>query len=97
MWFLSLVRLAQKHRLRFWHSVWLNKATESGIHAFHDLQTDKVGNIDPVAVGTCGVFLIETKTRHKHGGIPLGADKQADEFTAKLEERLKAIETKVVK
>ena len=46
----------------------LNEATESGIRAFHDLQTDKVGNIDHVAVGTRGVFLIETKARRKRGG-----------------------------
>ncbi|MGB8369145.1 MAG: nuclease-related domain-containing protein [Limisphaerales bacterium] len=46
----------------------LNEAADSGFRAFHDLQTDKVGNIDHVAVGTRGVFLIETKARRKRGG-----------------------------
>ncbi len=45
----------------------LNEAAESGFRAFHDLQTDKVGNLDHVAVGTRGVFLIETKARRKRG------------------------------
>lgn len=43
----------------------LNEAAENGFRAFHDLQTDKVGNLDHVAVGTRGVFLIETKARRK--------------------------------
>lgn len=46
----------------------LNEAADSGFRSFHDLQTDKVGNIDHVAVGTRGVFLIETKARRKRGG-----------------------------
>lgn len=45
----------------------LNEATESGFRAFHDLQTGKVGNLDHVAVGARGVFLIETKARRKRG------------------------------
>ncbi|HEV2695538.1 MAG TPA: nuclease-related domain-containing protein [Verrucomicrobiae bacterium] len=46
----------------------LNEAASSGFRAFHDLQTDQVGNIDHVAVGTRGVFLIESKARRKRGG-----------------------------
>jgi hypothetical protein len=46
----------------------LNEAAEFGFRAFHDLQTDKVGNIDHVTVSTRGVFLIETKARRKRGG-----------------------------
>lgn len=46
----------------------LSEAAENGFRAFHDLQTDKVGNLDHVAVGTRGVFLIETKARRKRGG-----------------------------
>ena len=46
----------------------LNEAAEFGFRAFHDLQTDNIGNIDHVAVGTRGVFLIETKARRKRGG-----------------------------
>lgn len=45
----------------------LNEAAELGFRAFHDLQTGKVWNIDHVAVGTRGVFLIETKARRKRG------------------------------
>lgn len=46
----------------------LNEAADTGFRSFHDLQTDKLGNIDHVAAGTRGVFLIETKARRKHGG-----------------------------
>jgi hypothetical protein len=45
----------------------LNEAADSGFRAFHDLQTDKVGNLDHVAVGTRGVFMVETKARRKRG------------------------------
>jgi len=46
----------------------LNEAAEFGFRAFHDLQTEQVGNIDHAAVGKRGVFLIETKARRKRGG-----------------------------
>ena len=46
----------------------LGEAVEYGFRTFHDLQTNKVGNIDHVAVGTRGVFVIETKARRKRGG-----------------------------
>lgn len=47
----------------------LNEAAENGFRAFHDLQTDRVGNLDHVAVSTRGVFLIETKARRKRGSV----------------------------
>lgn len=43
----------------------LGEAGDSGFRAFHDLEDEKVGNIDHVAVGTRGVFLIETKARRR--------------------------------
>jgi len=43
----------------------LNEVADCGFRAFHDLQTEKLGNIDHVAVGSRGVFLIETKTRRR--------------------------------
>ena len=43
----------------------LNEVADCGFRAFHDLQTEKLGNIDHVAVGTRGVFLIETKARRR--------------------------------
>jgi len=43
----------------------LNEAADCGFRAFHDLQTEKLGNIDHVAVGTRGVYLIETKGRRR--------------------------------
>lgn len=46
----------------------LNEAGVSGFRTFHDLQTDKVGNIDHITVGTRGVYLIETKARRKRAG-----------------------------
>ena len=46
----------------------LSEAADSGFRAFHDLQTDSNGNLDHVAIGTRGVFLIETKARRKRGG-----------------------------
>jgi hypothetical protein len=46
----------------------LNEAADSGFRAFHDLQTESNGNLDHVAIGTRGVFLIETKARRKRGG-----------------------------
>lgn len=45
----------------------LGEAADSGFRAFHDLQTDSNGNLDHVAIGTRGVFLIETKARRKRG------------------------------
>ena len=43
----------------------LNEAADNGSRSFHDLQTDKVGNIDHVAIGARGVFLVETKARRR--------------------------------
>jgi hypothetical protein len=43
----------------------LNEAADCDFRVFHDLQTGKLGNIDHVAVGTRGVFLIETKARRR--------------------------------
>ena len=45
----------------------LSEAADSGFRAFHDLQTESNGNLDHVAIGTRGVFLIETKARRKRG------------------------------
>jgi len=46
----------------------LNEAADAGFRAFHDLPDEKIGNIDHVAVGTRGVFLIETKSRRRRAG-----------------------------
>ena len=46
----------------------LSEAAESGFRAFHDLPAGENWNIDHVAVGTRGVFLIETKARRRRGG-----------------------------
>jgi hypothetical protein len=43
----------------------LKEVADCGFRAFHDLQTEKLGNIDHVAVGVRGVFLIETKARRR--------------------------------
>ena len=43
----------------------LNEAAVIGFRAFHDLEDEKVGNIDHIAVGTRGVFLVETKARRR--------------------------------
>jgi len=43
----------------------LNEAAESGFRSFHDVPGGKNWNIDHVAVGTCGVFLVETKARRR--------------------------------
>lgn len=45
----------------------LHEVAEHGYRAFHDLQGGEGWNIDHVAVGSKGVFLIETKTRRKRG------------------------------
>jgi hypothetical protein len=39
----------------------------SNFRAFHDMPGTGDWNIDHVAVGTCGVFLIETKARRRRG------------------------------
>ena len=44
----------------------LHEVADSGFRAFHDLPGDGDWNIDHVAVGTRGVFLIETKARRRH-------------------------------
>ena len=46
----------------------LSEAADSGFRSFHDLPAEENWNIDHVAVGTRGVFLIETKARSKRGG-----------------------------
>jgi hypothetical protein len=46
----------------------LGEAADSGFRAFHDLPGSDNWNIDHVAVGTRGVFLIETKTRRRRTG-----------------------------
>ena len=46
----------------------LGEAADSGFRAFHDLPGGENWNIDHVAVGTRGVFLIETKTRRRRTG-----------------------------
>jgi hypothetical protein len=43
----------------------LGEAADSGFRAFHDLPGGENWNIDHVAVGTRGVFLIETKARRR--------------------------------
>ena len=43
----------------------LTEAADSGYRAFHDLPAEENWNIDHVAVGTRGVFLIETKARRR--------------------------------
>jgi hypothetical protein len=43
----------------------LHEVADSGFRAFHDLPSDGDWNIDHVAVGTRGVFLIETKARRR--------------------------------
>jgi hypothetical protein len=43
----------------------LNETAESGFRAFHDLPGGDNWNIDHVAVGTRGVFLIESKARRR--------------------------------
>jgi len=46
----------------------LHEIADSGFRAFHDLTDDGDWNIDHVAVGTRGVFLIETKARRRRLG-----------------------------
>ena len=43
----------------------LSEVADSGFRSFHDLQAEEKWNIDHVAVGTRGVFLIETKARRR--------------------------------
>ena len=43
----------------------LSEAADSGFRSFHDLPAEENWNIDHVAVGTRGVFLIETKARRR--------------------------------
>jgi hypothetical protein len=46
----------------------LGEAADSGFRAFHDLPAADNWNIDHVAIGKRGVFLIESKARRKRGG-----------------------------
>lgn len=41
------------------------KVSSAGYVVFHDIPTDGPGNVDHVAIGPGGVFVIETKTRSK--------------------------------
>lgn len=45
----------------------LHETGSAGYRIFHDLQTERFGNIDHVAVGALGVFAIETKARRRRG------------------------------
>jgi hypothetical protein len=45
----------------------LHEVAEQGYRSFHDLQGGEDWNIDHVAVGSKGVFLIETKARRRRG------------------------------
>jgi hypothetical protein len=45
----------------------LHETADAGYRIFHDLVTEKLGNIDHVAVGPRGVFVIETKARRRRG------------------------------
>lgn len=45
----------------------LNEAAMSGFRVFHDLPAGDDWNIDHIAVGNRGVFLIETKARRRRG------------------------------
>jgi hypothetical protein len=45
----------------------LNEAADCGFRAFHDLPAEETWNIDHVAVGSRGVFLIETKACRRRG------------------------------
>ena len=45
----------------------LHEAADAGYRIFHDLLTDKCGNLDHIAVGVRGVFVIETKARRRRG------------------------------
>ena len=45
----------------------LHEAADAGYRIFHDLQTDRCGNLDHIAVGARGVFVIETKARRRRG------------------------------
>ena len=43
----------------------LHEASDAGLRVFHDIQAGDDWNIDHVAVGTKGVFLLETKARSR--------------------------------
>jgi hypothetical protein len=43
----------------------LHEVADSGFHIFHDLPGGENWNIDHVAIGTRGVFLVETKARRR--------------------------------
>ena len=48
----------------------LNEVADAGYRSFHDLPAGDNWNIDHVAVGPQGVFLVETKTRNRRGSRP---------------------------
>jgi hypothetical protein len=43
----------------------LHETAAAGVRIFHDLEAEKIGNIDHIAVGERGVFVIETKARRR--------------------------------
>jgi hypothetical protein len=43
----------------------LNKLMTEGCHVYHDLPTEKIGNIDHVVIAPSGVYAIETKAPRK--------------------------------
>jgi hypothetical protein len=45
----------------------LHEAADAGYRIFHDLVEKQIGNIDHIAVGARGVFVIETKARRRRG------------------------------
>ncbi len=45
----------------------LHEAADAGYRIFHDLVEEQIGNIDHIAVGVRGVFVIETKARRRRG------------------------------
>lgn len=45
----------------------LNEVSDAGFRSFHDLQPDRDWNIDHIAAGPRGVFVLETKTRSRRG------------------------------
>jgi len=56
----------------------LHEAADAGYRIFHDLDTERIGNLDHIAIGARGVFLIETKARRRY---PSRNGKPAHEVT----------------
>jgi hypothetical protein len=45
----------------------LHEAADAGFRIFHDLVEERLGNIDHIAAGARGIFVIETKARRRRG------------------------------